>query len=195
MPRLKFPLVFLADSHGFINDFSKQKEFIERFHPEFFLIDQLENFTLEKKEDFESLRKQKRISEMSDFEKQKDLIEFCENQGIKIIGIDMPNLGVPLKIAKKINKKMVLTDEEKFEMEENTQRRSQIHIDKIKEYLKKTDKSILVSISAWFLKENSELRNVFSNYLVGYLSDSDGKVLISKPEKGQKIFWREVEKF
>jgi len=45
------------------------------------------------------------------------------------------------------------------------------------------------------MKENSELRDNFSNYLMGYLSDADGKVLISKPEKGQKIFWREIEKF
>ncbi|MBS3094243.1 hypothetical protein J4474_01120 [Candidatus Pacearchaeota archaeon] len=178
-----------------MNDFSKQKEFIVRFQPEYFLIDQLENFALEEKEDFESLKKQKRISEMSDFEKQKELIEFCEDKGIKLVGIDMPNLGVPLKIAKKINKRLVLSEEEKFEIEETLPERARHQIEKIKEYTKKTDKPIIVSLSAWFMKENSELRDNFSNYLMGYLSDADGKVLISKPEKGQKIFWREIEKF
>ena len=50
MIKLHFPIIFVAHSHGFMNDSAKMREFLEEYKPEFFLCEQVEDLKFETKE-------------------------------------------------------------------------------------------------------------------------------------------------
>ena len=85
------PFIFIGSTHGFIDDFLKQKEVILAVKPEFVLCEGLENLTLDSKEKFEKLCKKRKISNMTSFEEVEKLINLCFRENIKLIGIDFKN--------------------------------------------------------------------------------------------------------
>lgn len=195
MIKLHFPIIFVAHSHGFINDSAKMREFLEEYKPEFFLCEQVEDLKFETKEDFDKFYRQKKVSDMTEFHDVVNMVEYCQKNNIRIIGTDLHNFGIPQNIAKKISEKKPISEGEKFIVGMALQERSGKQIETIKEYLKKTNRPIVVSVGSWHLRENSDLRNAFDYYKICYLADNDGKVIISPPQKGDKVFWREVEVF
>lgn len=178
-----------------MNDAAKIREALETYNPEFFLCEQVEDLKFETKEDFDKFYRQKKVSEMTEFNDIVDMVEFCQRKNIRLIGTDLHNLGIPKEIARKISEKKPIGEGEKFIVEMALPDRTKKQIETIQEYLKKTNRPIVVSVGAWHLRENSELRNAFDYYKVCYLANTDGKVLTTRPEKGDKIFWREVEVF
>ncbi|MDO8516636.1 MAG: hypothetical protein Q7S33_00780 [Nanoarchaeota archaeon] len=182
-----YPLIFLGDTHGFINDFIKQKEVIEEIMPEFILSENLQNISLNSKEEYAQILKSKKISDNISFEELEPLIKLCDNKNIKIIGMDLPNFGFDEDLQSKIKNQKNLTKEDQIKLKDILKVREETHISKIKEYLNKTNKPLLIIVGSWHLRKNSHLRKNFSNYKVIYPSNLKGK-LLTKPPKNIKDF-------
>lgn len=193
-PNSFFSLIFLGDTHGFLNDFEKQKEIIEKTNPEFILCEGLENISLISEEDFQNILDSKKISNMTSFEELKDLIELCNDNGINLIGIDLENLGFDENLQNKIKNQINVNENEEKQLEEILKKRENKHIDLITEYLQKTSKPLLVIIGAWHLREGSKLMNSFDKYKLIYPCDEEGNPVL-EPNENKKISYREKIKW
>mgnify|MGYP001566001469 FL=1 len=71
---MDFSFIFIGSTHGFVDDFIKQKEIINFINPEFVLCETLENLSLDTKEKFEDILKTKKISNMTSFSEIKKLV-------------------------------------------------------------------------------------------------------------------------
>lgn len=179
---MNFSFIFIGDTHGFIEDFIKQKEVINLFNPEFILCETLENLSLDTKEKFDNLLKNKKISNMTSFEEIKQLVEFCYNKNIKLIGMDLPNFGFNKILQEKIKNQQELSPEEEKEAEEILQVRDKLHLKKILEYKNKTNHPLLIILGSWHLREHSLLRDSLDNYKIFFPCDKKGNLLIEPPE-------------
>lgn len=184
-------LIFIGSTHGFIDDFAKQKEIIERTNPDFVLCEELEDLKLDSKEKFNSLFKNRKISNMTSFEEVKKLIQLCFNKNIKLIGIDFHNFGFDKAIQKKIKNKEKLTKEEEEKLNKIIALREKNHLSKILEYQKKTLKPLVITIGCWHLRENSLLRKKLKNYKIIAPLDKSGEVLF-EPDEKEEIKYGEI---
>lgn len=184
-------LIFLGDTHNFLNDFNKQKELIERFKPKFILHEQFQEVELGNQKDFENVLQKKQISKSVKFEDFEDLIKLCNEKKIKIIGIDLQDFGLNkllLDVARG-NKEPRQGD---FKLISKIQKKELNQIRKIKEYLAKTNESILVIIGTWHLREGSPLLKSFEHYRLIAPFYSNGKIA-TKPTK-EKLTYKEIVK-
>lgn len=188
-----FPLIFVAETHGFIDDFKKEKEIVEKYNPDFVLSENLQNIVLDSKIKYERIFIKKKISKMVSFNEIKKLIKLCYQKNIKLIGIDFKNFGFNKQIQNKIKKQEELNKKEQNELEEILKKREENHIKIIKRYLKKTSKPIIVLLGAWHLKENSLIRKSFKGYKVIFPSDEKGNMLIEPQKKSDNIKYGELE--
>ena len=184
------PLIFLGDTHGFIEDFKKQKEIISRFEPELVLCEKLENFSLKSERDYKKILKKKEISNMTSFNEVKELVKFCHNKKIKLIGIDFKNFGLNKNLQGKINRQITLNTNEKREIQFILNKRDKNHIRRIKQCIKKTKKTILVIIGTWHLRENSDLMKTFKNYRMIFPCNKKGEI-ITEPLGNEEVFYCE----
>jgi len=189
-----YPLIFLGDTHGFVNDFAKQKEIIEEIMPEFILSENLQNISLNSREKFNKLFESKKISDTVSFEEIELLIKFCYYKNINLIGIDLFNFGFDERLRLKITNSKNLTKDDKIKLKNLLLIREKMHISKIKEYLNKTNKPLLVITGSWHLRKDSPLRKNFSNYKIIYPSDLKGKLLIKPPKNIQDFKYSEETK-
>ena len=166
-------LIFIGDSHGFLNDFKKQKEIIEKYTPEFVLAEQLQEISLVDKETYS------RAYADSRFKDQKQLINLCKKHGIKLIGMDLKNFGFNKKLQSIVNGNLKPTKKDLQKIKEIVNKRSKHHISIIKAYLRKTNKPVVIIIGSWHLRNNSLLRYSFSDYLAICPVDKNGKIITS----------------
>lgn len=190
---MSLSFIFIGSTHGFINDFIKQKELISSINPEYVLIEALENISLDSKEKFEELFKNKIISDMTSFNEVEKLIRFCYEKEIKLIGIDLPNFGFDKVLQEKIKKQEKLSEEEEKEINEIIKIRQETHLKKILEYKEKTNKPLIIILGSWHLRENSLLRNFLNNYKIFFPCDEKGHLLI-EPSESKKINYCEIIK-
>jgi len=190
---MTFSFIFIGSTHGFINDFIKQKEVINSVNPEFVLCEDLEDISLDSKEKFQELLKKGRISDMTSFDELKELIRLCHDKNIKLIGIDMHNFGFDNILQEKIKKQEELSKEEEKKIKEILKIREQIHLKKILEFKTKTNKSLVIILGSWHLRENSSLRNSLNNYKIFFPCDEKGNLLIEPPQN-KKINYCEIIK-
>ena len=176
-------LIFLGDTHGFINDFEKQKELIERFSPEYVLYEQLNDLELTDEKDFELLLNSNSVSEMTSVEEIKDILLLCKSEGIKLIGIDLKNFGLEGKLQNIVNDGKKPSEKEVKEIESLQEKREQVQKSKIQKYLDISKKPILVITGAWHLRKESPLRD-FSRYLLIIPTDKNGELILGPPEDG-----------
>ncbi len=184
-------LIFIGSTHGFINDFAKQKEIIEKENPEFVLCEELEDLKLDSEEKFLEILKKKHFSEMTKFEEVEKLIKFCFNKNIKLRGIDFHNFGFDKNLQKKIKNKEEPTKEEEEKLNKIIALREKNHLSKILEYQKKSLKPLVIIIGCWHLREGSFLRGNLENYKIIAPCDNKGKILFG-PKKGEKIKYCEI---
>lgn len=189
-----FSLIFIGDTHGFINDFIKQKEIIEKINPDFVLSENLQNISLDSKEKYEEVLKNKKISNMVSFEEIKEIIEFCYKKNIKLIGMDLENFGFNKNLQKKIKSQEKLSKDEEKEIEKIIKKREEKNLEKIKEYQKKTNKPIIILIGSWHLQKNSLLMNSLNNYKVIFPCNNKKELIFGPTEKEisycEKIKWK-----
>lgn len=122
--------IFLGLSHGFINDFDKEKELIEEVKPEIVLSEEMENKKLISEEDYENFLKKKVHSFMTSFEGVEKLVNLCKEKKIKLIGIDLENFGFSKGVAFKIKKGKSFSPKEEIEINSLVKRREEIHLKK-----------------------------------------------------------------
>ncbi len=179
-------LIFIGSTHGFIDDFAKQKEIIEKENPEFALCEELENLKLDSEKKFKDLFKNKKISNMTSFKEVEKLIKFCFDKDIKLIGIDFHNFGFDENLQRKIKNKEEPTKEEEEKLNKIIALREKNHLSKILEYQKKSLKPLVIIVGCWHLREGSFLRENLENYKIIAPCDNKGKILLS-PKKCEKI--------
>ena len=187
-----FFLFFVGHTHGFIDDFEKQREIIKAVKPEFVLCESLENLSLVSKEDYNNILNKRKISNMSSFEENENLIRFCFEKNIKLIGMDLENFGFSEIMQNKIKKQHGLTEEEDKEIERILKKRSEHHLEIIKEYLKKTKNPIVVILGSWHLRDDSLLMNKLENYKVIFPCDENGNLLI-EPTNGKISYCERIK--
>ena len=190
---MAFSLVFIGDTHGFIDDFSKQKEIIEEINPEFVLAERLENLSLDSKEKFENILMKKRISNMTSFEDVKKLIQLCFEKNINLIGIDFKNFGFDDNLQKVIINQGKCNKEEEEKLNKIIEKRQKRHLKIIKEYQNKTKKPAVVIVGCWHLRDDSLLMKSLENYKVIFPCDKNGNLLF-EPSGDKNISYCEKVK-
>jgi hypothetical protein len=188
------PLIFLGDTHGFIEDFKKQREVISQFEPEFVLCERLENLSLKSEKDYKNLLNIKKTPNRAFLKESGKLKEFCYNKKIKLIGIDFKNFGFDKNLKNKIDNQIALNSNEERKLQLILKRRAENHIKKIKEYMKKTKKPLLVIIGAWHLRDDSELMRTFKNCKIIFPCNKKGNLLI-EPSRDKEVFYCEKTKW
>jgi len=191
---MDFSLIFIGSTHGFIKDFTKQEEIINSIDPEFVLVEDLEDISLDTKEKFKKLFKSRFISDMTSFSDVEDLIKLCHNKNIKLIGIDFHNFGFDKVLQEKIKKQEPLSKREQEKINKILESREKSHIKKILEYLKKTSKPLVVIVGSWHLRKGALLVKEMNNYKIIFPCDSEGNLLIEPPRDNKGIFYREITK-
>lgn len=188
---MNFSFIFIGSTHGFLDDLLKQEEVINTIKPEFILSEELENIKLESEVEFKDFLKKRYFSDMTSFDEIKELVNFCFNKKIKLIGIDFHNFGFDVNLQKKIKNQEKLTYEEEKEINKITNLREKHHLSKILEYKEKTTKPLVIILGCWHLRENSLLRRELKNYKIITPLDKNGKVLF-EPDEKREIKYGEI---
>lgn len=185
------PFIFIGSTHSFLDDFLKQKEIITLIKPEFVLSEELEDLELDSEEKFKNILKKRHFSNMTSFDEVKELISFCFNKEIKLIGIDFHNFGFNVILQRKIKNQEKLTNEEENEINRITLLREKCHLSKILEYKEKTKKPLVIILGCWHLRANSLLRKRLKDYKIIAPLDKNGEVLF-EPDEKEKIRYGEI---
>lgn len=185
------PLIFIGSTHGFIEDFTKQKEIILSVKPEFVLCEELEDLTLDSKEKFNELLKLKKISNMTSFEEVEKLVNLCFKENIKLIGIDFKNFGFDENLQKKIKNQEEVSPQEEEALDKIILLREKIHLKKIQEYQNKTSEPIVIIMGSWHLREGSFLRNNLKRYKLILPCDKNNEPLFG-PGEDKEVRYVEI---
>jgi hypothetical protein len=188
---MNLPFIFLGSTHGYLDDFTKQKEIILALKPEFVLYEELEDLTLDSKEKFEDLCKKKKISNMTSFEEVEKIVNLCLKEKIKLIGIDLKNFGFDENLQKKIKNQEEVSSQEEETLNKITSLREKIHLEKILEYKKKTSKPLVIIMGSWHLREGSFLRKNLKNYKLILPCDKNNKPLFG-PGEDKEVRYVEI---
>ncbi len=187
----QFSIIFIGDTHGFVNDFEKQEEIIEKINPDFVLSENLQDISLDSKEKYGEILKTKKISEMVSFTEVKDLIKLCYKKNIKLIGIDLRNFGFSKELQEKVKNNQNISDNEEKEISELLKKRERHQIDIIKRFINKTKKPVVVILGSWHLREDSPIMTFFNNYKVIFPCDKNKRLLFEPPQKKEDVFYCE----
>jgi len=180
--------VFVGDTHGFIDDFSKQKEIIERINPRIILSESMQDISLVTNEDYIKIFQRKKISEMISFEEMEPLMKLCHKKKIKLIGMDFHNFGFNEKLQKIVKGEIKPLKKDINEIKRITKSRQTRHLEMLKKFENKSKNSILVLIGAWHLSEDSLIMKSLKNYKIIFPCDKHGKIL-TKPSKAGDIHY------
>jgi len=187
-----FSFIFIGDTHGFLDDFKKQKEIIEQVKPDFVLSEQLQDKILDSEQKYNNIIRTKFISDMTKFEEVKDLILLCQKLKIKLIGMDLFNFGFDTRMQEIVNGLKQATKEDEKLFESILKKRQDKHKDVISKYQKLSDKPIIIILGSWHLRDDSEIIKKLNNYLVVYPC-KDGE-LILEPTSGKIDYCEKIKK-
>jgi len=182
------PLIFIGDTHGFLDDFKKQEEVIKEVKPDHVLLEQLEDNTLDSPEAFKFFKENR----LKDFPRLNKIINLCEKESVNLIGIDFKNFGLTRHLQEIINKKLIPSIEDNENFDKIIMRRERLHIKKINEYKTKTNKPLVIILGAWHLREDSLIRKYFNRFKIIYPSDKSGKLVIEPTD--EEIIYNEYIK-
>ncbi len=185
-----FNFVFLGLTHGFIDDFVKEKSLIEEIKPEFVFSEDMENKKLISPEDYDYFLKNKKHSIMTKFEEVEKLVNLCRGREIKIIGIDFENFGFPNQTCKKILSGSPFTKNEEEEINKIAKKREDYHFKKLKESEKISKKPILVLLGSWHLRNEGLIMKNIKNAKVIFPANKRGDLVFEPTE--EKIVYREI---
>ncbi|MBU4241874.1 MAG: hypothetical protein KKA65_05700 [Nanoarchaeota archaeon] len=182
-----YGLIFIGETHGFIEDFNKQKEIIEIVNPDLILSEQMQDLKLNSKYQMISILKQNNLSDMVELKEVKKLIRLCMKKSIKIRGIDFKNFGLTKRLKGIIKEGIEPTKEDIAKFEIIAKKREHRHLKIIEQNLKKTKKPIIVLLGSWHLRDDSLLMKKLKNYIVIYPCIKKGEVLIEPPKHKRPI--------
>lgn len=189
-----FSFIFIADTHGFLNDFQKQKEIIDKAAPEYVLAELLQEHVLDTPQKYAQLKRKEEISEMVSWKEIRKLVCLCEQKNIKLIGMDFTNFGFNTHLQQIVKGEKELTKNDEDEIEKILENRQKKHVEMCREYKKKTCKPIVVIVGAWHLQESSLLMQELNNYLVIYPVKNDGSMLLSPEGRKGEVRYEQRSK-
>lgn len=182
---MEFDFIFIGETHGFIQDFNKEKETIEIVKPDLVLSEQMQDMKLDSKKKMESLLEQDYFSDIVELKEVKDLIKLCMKHNIKLIGMDFKNFGFGKRLQNIIKSKINATKKDILNFEKIAKKREMLHLKMIKAAKKETKKPILILLGTWHLREDSLLMKELKNYIVIYPCIKKGEILM-KPLKNKE---------
>ncbi|MBI5797370.1 hypothetical protein HZA98_00515 [Candidatus Woesearchaeota archaeon] len=191
---ISYSFIFIADTHGFLNDFEKQKEIIKRISPEYVLAEQLQAIVLDTPRKYTEIEQRKDISEMVSWEEVKELIRTCKEREIKLIGMDLTNFGFNTHLQQVVKGKKELTENDEKEVESILEKRQKKHVEMCKKYKAKTNRPIIVIVGAWHLQDSSPLMQELSNYLVIFPVNKEGMMLLGPEGNKEGIRYEQKTK-
>lgn len=180
--------IFIADTHGFLNDFKKQEEIIGQVNPQFVLAEQLQDLCLDSSKKFNDIPENRKfiLTQSTDVEK---LIQLCRVKNISLIGIDLFNFGFDKDLQDVINGKREPSKLEEDRLQSILFQRQEHHLSIIQKYQKKSSKPIVIIQGAWHLQEDSLLMQSLDNYLVIYPANASGEMLL-EPSSNKDIEYK-----
>ena len=128
-----FSFIFIGDTHGAIDDFKKQKEVITNSDPEFVLVESLQNTVLDTEEKYELFKHNTQPNQ---------LVELCQEKGIKLIGIDFKDFGFTAHLQKVIEGKIKSTPKDRAKIDAIVKKRQKHHLHMINTYKKASIRGI-----------------------------------------------------
>ena len=189
-----FSFIFIGDTHGFLDDFLKQKEIISRADPEYVLSEQLQDLVLDSQEKYAAVLREKKISEMVAFRDVERLLRLCATRGIKLIGLDLPHFGLDATLMPVVKGQRSPSRKNHERIESILRKRQAHHLALIERYSKRTKKPLVILLGAGHLSEDSLLMRSLSNYLMIYPRGEKGEVLTQPPKEGVIIAYGERTK-
>lgn len=188
-----FLFIFIGDTHGFVNDFKKQKEIVEQINPEFILMENLQNLKLISEYDYQLLFKRKRISSLVNFKRIRDIIKLSYIKKIKLIGIDFKDFGFNKNLQEIIKRKKSPNTKEKKEIDKILKKREKHHLKMLKKYEGKSNKPIIVILGSWHLRDDSLIIKNINNCKIIFPCDKDGTLLIEPPKNGEVKYCEKIK--
>jgi len=182
-----FDFIFIGETHGFIEDFYKEKEIIGLVKPNLILSEQLQDIKLDSKEKKLKILKQKKISEIVQLKEVKNLIEICLKNEIKLIGMGFKNFGFDTRLQAIIKGKIESTKKDILEFEKISKKRESQYLRIIQAYRGKTGKPIVILLGTWHLREESPLITDLDSYIVIYPCIKEGEILLEAPKNKEDI--------
>jgi uncharacterized iron-regulated protein len=178
-----FQFIFLGNTHGYLDDFKKQKELIEEFNPEFVLSEDMQNMRLDSESKYNKILESKEISDMVSFSEVKNLITFCKERKIKLIGIDLYNYGFNESLKNKIKNQEKLSKEEEEEINRILELREKHQIEMIQEFENASKKPILIIIGTWHLREGSPVTKANKRCKIIFPCDKNKNIVLGPPNE------------
>lgn len=191
--KMNFSFVFMGSTHGFLDDFSKQKEIINKINPEIVLSEELEEYNLDSKRKYKIFLDKRYVSEMTAFEEIKKLTTLCFNKNINLVGIDFKNFGLDKSLQIKIKKQKRLTSEENVRLQKILEKREKRYLEKINTYKQKTKKTLVVIVGCWHLRDKSPLLKKLKNYKIIAPYDEKGKIMLRPSQSKIVTYYEKIE--
>jgi len=183
--------ILIGSTHGFIEDFLKQKEIILNVKPEFVLSEELENIALISNDTFEDFLKKEEMSNMTSFKEVEKLSLLCFENNIKLVGIDFENFGYNKNLQRKLKNKEEFSKEEGEELDKIISQRERKHLEMILRYKKKTSKPLVIVVGCWHLRKDGLLLKKLKDYKIIHPCDERGELLLS-PGENKNIGYKEI---
>lgn len=188
-----FFIIFIGDTHGYIDDFKTQKEIIEKANPKYVLYEQMNNKKLTKRTEFLAMLRDKKVSILTEFNEVKRLVKMCMKKDVPLIGMDIKNFGIiwAKKFKHKLDNQEQFTKEEKEELNAIYQKREKRQLKVIRKYAKKG--RILVITGAHHLRKGSLLVKGI-NHFIAILPYYNGKPAFGPVADKRKLTYEVIIK-
>ncbi|MDI6738526.1 MAG: hypothetical protein QME12_08525 [Nanoarchaeota archaeon] len=160
-----FFIIFIGDTHGYMDDFRMQKQVIEKVNPDYVLYEQMNNKKLVTKAEFMAMLKNKSVSTLTEVDEVRPLLKICIKNNLPLIGIDFKNFGISWagRFKHKLDNQQSFTKKEKEELKRIYKIREKQQLRMIRQYAKKG--KIVVITGAHHLRKNSPLIKGISHFM------------------------------
>lgn len=182
-----FSLIFFGDTHGFLNDFGNQRAIIARHKPALILVEQLENVSLKKKEDFKIFLTGLSSKKSKEKKSLINLVRYCFKEKIPLKGIDLKNFGLSERLSKIINGTIIPAKIDLIRLNKLVELREKHHLKKINQGLRTKQRPIMVILGAWHFRKNSPILRSFKDWIAYLPCNKEGRLVVAPPGKREKI--------
>ncbi len=177
---LKYDIILIGDTHGFLNDFKIQKRIIGAVKPEFVLMESLEDKRFLSQDAIRTQLRKRKFTKTTQFGEVKNILAYALQKKIKLIGIDIKNFGLG-----DIDLKNPSKQEESY-LRKLLPQREKRQLSVIRSCLKKTKRPLIVVTGSYHLRKNSLLiKGLQDKSLILICPSYNGKLLY-QPVKNKK---------
>jgi hypothetical protein len=165
--------LFLAHTHGFLDDISMLRRVLGNYSPRLVYHEQLQHI-----QDVSSLDKNSNL-----FQENKELIQLCSSISLK--GFDMENFGLSDDLIKKIHNNSFSSEDELL-VNSILLEREKFHISLLKNLHESSLVLVLVVVGAWHLRKDGLIRKNFPDEKYILVIDDKGRECL-EPSPGARF--------